>query len=1518
MASEINIENLLAAREATENLTKSMKDQRTVASALSSAYTQGAASLGRMQKKGKSFGGTFASEMSKSGKVTQALSKALNQSSKSMGKAGKAAAVMAGAMRGAAKAMDMLGKGFATIKASLPGLLKSFISLNVELMLAPLKITDALMKMANEAAKAGVPVAQAAQNLHEGFGSAAIGLKKMTGQVSKLEGELGNMTAYMSGDQYKILQKAATDLGESFWGLSDSAKGTGRGLVTLSKVLGFGAEEMSAVGNAAISLGLNIDDMTDTFTQYGYAMQEATGVTQSVIAKDMAGIMGDVKNFGNMAADMAATTAARMRSLGSSFKSLGKITDKFMNFDNAAKSAASLGQAFGMALNPLQMMKNAAKDPLKNLDMLRKSMFNAGKSSETMNAAQLRLLASQTGLSESEARLMFSSKNRGKSTKDLKKANKDQLSDAERMEKAVANLTTQFSHLVEVLTEGGIMANIQKGMTMYMQEHPQHLKKFQAANQHMLEVGYKLGAAIGKALDSGVFDEILDVMSKLPRLMDVMSRNKFFEKLFSGDFRGAFDALSKSFKTVFRKDLPEALDAAGSYFINFAANIVEKFAAALGGGISGKGMPAMTKAFDRLGKAWMSFFKALWPHIAKFLGFLLDEIWKWMKANPWKAAAIGMILMGNMFGPSVIAYAVSALVGGLWGGIKTAGSKFIAMGKSIGKGIGKGLKSAGKGIKSAFSRGKMYKGGQVMSGSIRKGTAIRAAKGGTIGGRGRLAGVTDAVAKGADKMKTGIGNLGSKFPKITSGLGKMGKAASYVGTKLGSAGKAVAGFGSKAAGMASKGASFAGVWGGKAMAGITKFGGAVAKVVPGLGRLGAVAGGAGKVASRIMGTGGMLIGTGINSLYEGFKGFGKAVEAGGNMADKIGGAVIGGFKGIAEGIDFMSFGMLDKMTGFNGAFENLDFGYIGETFSYMGSEMWSGIKNIGANIAKPFKALGGAMKGAWNKATAWAKDAGKHMVDGITSGAKKAASKVKSAAKSVASGAKKLGRAVGGLLGFGSPSKWFRDNVGHHIGTGIHAGVELATSDGAKTMAKKVGGFMTRALGGPALGAIVGFGKRKFGPAILKGLDFTKNIKNSAIGKAAGKVFDTVSGGITRLFGIRSPSRVMERHGENMVEGMQQGIETAMAALELITPEIAASLGFDESGELTAEAKSAMIALENTQTILGSVIQIVDDLNAVGETFTNFDAVAMKANMTAALAAMRSVMLGPDGFLQGQADLASDIRAQQEAMVNAAGNAGGHIAAGAFDAARANWNEAGGGRETIGGDYDPTKLGAALQSEANAKQMNAEIDGMNAQNDMIGNQLGAFTGLLEGMTELVETGNEMKRLTANFDSATLIRTVTDFSTRITTMFSVLDTTFATWSSNPLYNVNQAISDAQFDLMDLNDLVQDRFLESFIPEVWSDRIATAHLLQDNIEMLATEMATINTMMTGIPSIELRATIDDIEDQLSIVEEFTKVSGKPLNLTFKLDIHMSANKMAKAILQTEVATHRLRFKNAYPPR
>ncbi|MDB4337635.1 hypothetical protein OAA09_01295, partial [bacterium] len=140
-----------------------------------------------------------------------------------------------------------------------------------------------------------------------------------------------------------------------------------------------------------------------------------------------------------------------------------------------------------------------------------------------------------------------------------------------------------------------------------------------------------------------------------------------------------------------------------SYFVNFAASIVEKMATALENLGGPKSQGATAKAFSRLGAAWKRFFVALWPHIKKLLAFLMSEIWAWMKANPGKAILIGMLLMGNMFGPTVLMYAASALVGGLYGALKSMGGNLLKVGRYIGGKLVSGVKHAWKGLKGLGS-----------------------------------------------------------------------------------------------------------------------------------------------------------------------------------------------------------------------------------------------------------------------------------------------------------------------------------------------------------------------------------------------------------------------------------------------------------------------------------------------------------------------------------------------------------------------------------------------------------------------------------------------------------------------------------------------------------------------------------------------------------------------------------------------------------------------------------------------
>lgn len=1508
MASEIDIDQLTQGKKAVEGVTSALKDQTRIANQLNAAYREGTDAMAGMNREGSkgTFGKRFSKEMMKSGSVTKALSKALQGGAKDLEKAGKKAAFMAGAMRGAQKAVEALSSAMGKIKATSMSLLKSFIKLNIELMLAPLKITDALMKMANEAAKAAIPVAQASEDLANDFGSNADLLRDFAKDARAVEGELGNMFGYMSGAEFKEMGKAAAALGDTFFALAANAQLNGRSMTRLSKALGFGAEEFKAVGVELLATGKSLKEIESDFVQFGFAIQEATGVSQKIIAKDMAGIIGDVRNFGNMSTKTAAVVAGRMRSLGTTFKTLGKITDKFMNFDQAAESAAKLGQAFGMALNPMQMMKNAARDPLANLEALRKQMFATGKSSENMNAAQLRLLASQTGLSEEEAKLMFSQKNRGKSAKDLKNSMKNQMSDAERMEKAVSNLTKEFGKLIEVLTEGGIFANLQKGMTMFFQstgKGQRALRKFQKANQDMLKVGMKLGSVLADFINAGHLDKIVDVISLLPTLMDKLMKNGFFDALFAGDFGKAFQKAGDAIDDVFGTNggLANALDGVGAYFVNFAAQMVEwaamaleSFSTELG---SNKSQSKMAKAFGRLGKAWKRFFKALWPHIKALLGFLLDEIVAWMKANPGKAFLIGMILMGNMFGPSVMMYAASALIGGLFGAIKGMGGMLLDIGKFIGKGIGKGF----RGVKNLFSRGTVKK----VGGQFKKGGGRYAAGATKTVGRGKLAKVTDGFVRMGDAAKS----AGSKIAKsFTSKFPKLGRALGQVSSKMGGFMSRLGGLGKSMMNGASKAGGFLKSIGGKARgvlskfgSGLSKVGGAIAKVSPTLGRIGGVASKSFGLASRAFGTAGMAIGGSANAIFEGAKMSMRAFKEGGSAVDVVGSWFAGVGKGAAEAVDFMTFGMLDKMTGFKDAFANFDPTFIGETFSYMGGCVVEGIKNMGNKIKDGAIAM---------------KDKGKQIIKGIGQGISDATPDfVKSGAKKLISGVSGAAKKLGGWLGLSSPSRWFAENIGGPIMQGVGVGIE--EEEGKSSLADKFDRIFNGAKKaiGKAGKLLHKTGSKIFGPKVMEGLGkafkFQARPVKALLG-AGSKVAKGLIGGFRKIFKLRSPSKVTSDMGEDLVVGMKEGIEKAMEALEMITPEIAEKLGISADGEMTPEAKGAMKALENTNSILEAVTSIVDNLKSIKDEFERFDGEELKAKANLVFDQLELAFLGPTGFVARQAEFQRKIKEAQVAAIKSSQTYQDTEASRASAMRLAKKRALNQNKKLIEAnqsgyvDYR-TLMPEGLSSDTAAfDKAQAEYD---ANSSAMSDMMGGLGGLMTGMTDMVEQFDKMNKVAESFDPTTALIQITNMAAKAFMLYDTIHTEFnftrMDWDLQERHLRQYLIN----PLDDLHTMIEDELFAAWMPSVWDMRIADAIALQGQVAELASELQTIETLVNGIPTIELKATIDDIEDNLSIVKEFTKIKDKPISLNFKLDIHMEADKMAKAILETETARTRL---------
>jgi hypothetical protein len=687
-------EAINARTSAEGRLNRELSKQSSLSSSLNKALKDNTESLEKATGNSESFGASLQKNFKKSKSVTGAFAATLDQMADKMEKSGKKATFMIGALRGASKAFQLIGKAFSAVTSLAKKLIGDFIEINKKLIMAPLAMMDALMKAADEQAKASIPVAQASQDAAEEFGSNADKIRNMAGTFSDAEGKLGNKFGWMSGGQFKAATQSMSDMGNAVEALWERAGEAAEGLANMNMAMGWGAEEMSALGNVALATGQDMQQMMDENIQLSYAMADATGVTRKRISKDMIILQNSMATWGAISAQQATVISAKMRTLGMDFKTLGKMVDKFMNFDQAAESAAMLGQAFGMAVNPMEMMQGAAGDQVKMLETMRKQFFATGKDVNQLNAAEMKLLMNSTGLSDAEARLMFSMENRGKSAKSLRKSAKSQMTDTQKQTKAMASMADEMARLVEVLTTGGMKENFFKGINDAMTESGD-LSKFQDLNEAFYEAGKEMGAVINRLIQSGMFDTMINNLMKIGELVSGLGRpGGFFDMLFMGGGVGAMEELDRVFIDVFGSSFTSVLQTAGAYLINWAASMVETLASFLEGTLSQAGgteaQNKLAEAFARLGSAWMRVFKALEPHLTALMshigGAMVDALWGWIQANPGKSIAIGVLLTTLMFGPAFIIGVAKMIGGALLAGAKAgAGAASAGLSRIMGR-----------------------------------------------------------------------------------------------------------------------------------------------------------------------------------------------------------------------------------------------------------------------------------------------------------------------------------------------------------------------------------------------------------------------------------------------------------------------------------------------------------------------------------------------------------------------------------------------------------------------------------------------------------------------------------------------------------------------------------------------------------------------------------------------------------------------------------------------------------------
>lgn len=208
----------------------------------------------------------------------------------------------------------------------------------------------------------------------------------------------------------KEFQKIATEMGPIFNRFAADSRGMSREIVVLAKGANITGEGFRAMQLAADNGGESIRVAMNGMIR-GLAMAEREfGIASKEIGKDVNAMLKDLGSFGVMSRDTMIKTSVYARRLGLSIEALKKVMDKYLNFEDAAQSAAGMAEAFNMNIDAMRMMRE--QDPTRRLDMLRQAFFRTGRNIDQMSIAERRHLANLSGMSEEETRIAFAQRNR--------------------------------------------------------------------------------------------------------------------------------------------------------------------------------------------------------------------------------------------------------------------------------------------------------------------------------------------------------------------------------------------------------------------------------------------------------------------------------------------------------------------------------------------------------------------------------------------------------------------------------------------------------------------------------------------------------------------------------------------------------------------------------------------------------------------------------------------------------------------------------------------------------------------------------------------------------------------------------------------------------------------------------------------------------------------------------------------------------------------------------------------------
>lgn len=564
-------------------------------------------------------------------------------------------------------------------------LASTLFDVGVAIITAPFKMLNALMDYAAQGGGSGLR--EAIRQVRIEFGD----LTKYEGRdvmkaFRNIRGELaetglsswrilGNM-----GERLDFVRDSAKALGSLFSSFRKEIVKNVERWAAYVKGLGLSEEGQKNLAKSAKALGKPITEVGKDIAKMALGMAKSFGLSNKLISRDISEMIGDFENFGSVGIKEMSQIAVYTRKLGIEIKDLLGVIGQFDDFEQAAKSAAQLSQAFGMQVDALQMLK--AEDPAQRFEMLRKSFAATGRSIENLTRQERKLLSEQTGLTQDALKLGFA--NKSLNYEDVQKqagiTEKKTLTQAEAMEK----LSDSIEGLVKPggQLKGGFfdifLAGMGKGIER-SREFRGVIWRLSRAMRTTDRAGRQVGRAFVELFPG--LKQILDGFKAFfdPAIFGKWTRTKgvegglmgevvkHFRKFFDdmkggkGSLEDLFTKLQKSFLNYFNKSTPEGRKMLDGFKKTFKA-ISNIFAQGLE-----MAMKGVTKGIDWLidlvkgekkikvpaTNAFVKFFEEVFAPVYKVIEKQGPILWKaikdlfkavWEKAKPYVAKGISLTL----------------------------------------------------------------------------------------------------------------------------------------------------------------------------------------------------------------------------------------------------------------------------------------------------------------------------------------------------------------------------------------------------------------------------------------------------------------------------------------------------------------------------------------------------------------------------------------------------------------------------------------------------------------------------------------------------------------------------------------------------------------------------------------------------------------------------------------------------------------------------------------------------------